>query len=201
MLSGAKTLFIVFKDKDEMYSNQLRKLIHTKDDNTKKNDIVGIEVSSVNIVAWNEKQWIAQKGTVSTSEKVLFIGKVKGTEQLIPIIDEKYNKYGIKYGWAGNQAVLYADSKFLLRKEDYEAFLKEMKEKTDVSGMHKEKKLGLNKKTLLKGIGTFVPWASYGFVVSLIKDAFDDKKLVRDQQYFLGIFELYRNHLDEFMKY
>ena len=78
--------------------------------------MVGTEDGSVNIVAWSEKQWIAQKGTVATSEKVLFLGDVRGTGQLIPLINEKYNQFGIRYGWAGNQAVIYTDSKLLKKK-------------------------------------------------------------------------------------
>lgn len=57
-------------------------------------------------------------------------------------------------------------------------------------------------KTIFKSVGVlFLPYVWPVLAGSLIKDVFDDKNLVRDQQYFLGIFEMYRNHLEEFMKY
>ena len=106
------------------------------------------------------------------------------------------------YGWAGNQAVLYIDSKAIAKREKYNAFLKYMKEKTKSKSSDKKKKIGLNAKTILKSVGTaFCPLVWPALAGSLIKDVFDDKKLVRDQQYLLGVFELYQNHLEEFMKY
>lgn len=200
MATETKNLIVVFKDKDEMFSNQLRKLIDSKDDNPENSEIIGTEDGSIKIVAWSEKQWLSNKGTVDTSEKILFLGEVKGTDQLIPVIDEKYNKYGVIYGWAANQAIIYVDSKALKKREVYNKFLEEMKEKTDVKHFQKEKKIGLNKKTVLKGIGSlFLPIVWPFLAGSLLKDAFDDMGLVRDQQYLFGIFELYRNHLESFM--
>lgn len=202
MANEVRTLFIIFKDKDEIYSNLLRKLVEENDDNAETGEGVGTEDGSVNIIAWSEKQWIAQKETIATTEKILFLGNVKGTEHLIPLIDEKYNQFGIRYGWAGNQAVIYADSKLLKNKKEYNIFLSEIKSKTNVESMQKEKKIGFNKKTVFKSFGAlFLPLGWPILAGSLIKDVFDDKKLVRNQQYMLGIFEIYRNHLKEFMKY
>lgn len=192
-----RTLFVVYNSKDELYSNLLRKLVATNDDNTDTGEIVGTEDDSVNIVAWNEKQWLDNKGTIDTSQKVLFLGKTG--EDLIPIIDEKYNKYGIVYGWAGDQAILYVDAKGLKKREVYNAFFKEVKEKIGEDSVKKEKKIGTNKRTIIKTIGLNLPYVWPLLAGSLIKDRFDDKKMVKDQQYFLGIYELYKNHLESFL--
>lgn len=45
---------------------------------------------------------------------------------MIPVIDVKFDECGIKFGWAGNQAVVYADPKILTTREDYDAFLEKL---------------------------------------------------------------------------
>ena len=60
------------------------------------------------------------------SGKILFLGDVKGTDKLIPVIDVKFDDSGVKYGWAGNQAVLYVEPKALTNREGYDAFLEKL---------------------------------------------------------------------------
>lgn len=194
-----QTLIVVYNGKDELIVNQLRKLLETNDDNG--DTIVGVEDGSVQIVPWTEKVWLQNKEAGTIKSKVLLIGKVKGVDHLLPIIDVKYEKYGIMYGWAGSQAILSVDEKALKKKETYEAFLKELQSKTANNVAKGKKKLGLNLKTIAKGVGTaFVPLVWPAFAASLIKDGFDDKKLVRQQMLMLGVNELYLNHLEQFMK-
>ena len=50
---------------------------------------------------------------------------IKNTDQLIPILDVKFDKYGVMYGWAGNQAVLTCDPK-KLGSDEYQEFLKDI---------------------------------------------------------------------------
>ena len=123
MFESKKTLIVVYKD--ELLMNQLKKLIETNDDN--EDSIVGTRDESINIVSWTEKVWLDKKAG-NIKGKILFLGDVKGTNELIPVIDEKFNSYGVKYGWAGNQAVLYADTKFLSNRKDYDEFLEKLSE-------------------------------------------------------------------------
>ncbi len=58
--------------------------------------------------------------------KILFLGDIKGTDKLIPVIDEKFDDCGVKYGWAGNQAVLFADPKSLTDRKAYDDFLNKL---------------------------------------------------------------------------
>ena len=85
-------LIVVYKDKDELALNLLRKLIEGKDD-IEGEGIVGTEDDSIALIAWNEKIWLDNKKAGNICSKILFIGNVKGVENLIPIIDIKYNKY------------------------------------------------------------------------------------------------------------
>ena len=38
----------------------------------------------------------------------------------------KFDECGVRFGWAGNQAVVYADTKVLTTREDYDAFLEKL---------------------------------------------------------------------------
>lgn len=117
-----KTLIVVYKD--EMLMNQLKKLVETCDDT--EEGVVGTSDNSVNIVSWTEKVWLGNKKAGNIQGKILFLGEVKGTDKLIPVIDLAFDEYGVKFGWAGNQAVVYADPKALTSRKDYDAFLEKL---------------------------------------------------------------------------
>ena len=100
----------------------MKKLVETNDDDKETGKIVGTEDGSITIVARDEKMWLSQKKAGTVEDKVLFIGNVKGTDKLEPLIDYKFDKWGIRYGWAGKQALILVDEYSIGKKEDYEAF-------------------------------------------------------------------------------
>lgn len=118
-----KTLIVVYKD--EIVMNQFKKMVETKDDLEDKQ--IGIKDNSIQIVSWTEKIWLEQKKVGNISNKVLFIGDIKGTQNWIPVLDLKFSKYGSKFGIAGNQAVLYVETKDIKSKEEYNLLLEELK--------------------------------------------------------------------------
>lgn len=122
MFEIKKTLIVVYKD--EMLMNQLKKMVETHDDT--KQDIAGTRDDSINIISWTEKVWLGNKKAGNIQGKILFLGEIKGTDKLIPVIDIKFDEYGVKFGWAGNQAVVYADPKALTTREDYDVFLEKL---------------------------------------------------------------------------
>lgn len=111
-----QTLIVVYKD--EMLLNFVKKLAETKQKSADDESETGVK-----IVSWTEKVWLAQKKQGNLESKVLFLGDIKGTDKLIPVLDIQYDEHGVKYGWAGTQAVLFADTKALNRQEEYEEFL------------------------------------------------------------------------------
>ena len=117
------TLIVVYKD--ELVVNQLKKLVETRDDGSEKS-IVGVRDGSVQIVAWTEEVWLDQKKSGNITAKVLFLGDIKGIDNLVPVIDVKFNQHGVKYGWAGNQAVLIARPKDIRTRDEYAAFIAEL---------------------------------------------------------------------------
>lgn len=124
MFETKKTLIVVYKD--ELLMNQLKKMVETRDDN--EEGVVGTRDDSINIVSWTEKVWMGNKKAGNIQGKILFLGDIKGTDQLIPVLDVVFNDSGVKYGWAGNQAVLFADSKSLTDRKAYDDFLKKLSE-------------------------------------------------------------------------
>ncbi len=143
MFGTKKTLIVVYKD--ELLVNQLRKMVETRDDT--ENEVVGTTDDSINIVSWDEKVWLANKKAGNLQGKILFIGDVKGTDKLTPIVDVKFNEFGVSYGWAGNQAVIFADTKVLTTREDYEAFLKKYAELPIPDSLRVEKEIKNTKET------------------------------------------------------
>ena len=117
-----KTLIVVYKD--EMLMNQLKKMVETNDDD--ENGVVGTRDNSINIVSWTENVWLDQKKAGNIQGKILYLDDIKGTESLVPVIDVKFDKSGVKYGWAGNQAVLVADTAALNERKDYDAFVAQL---------------------------------------------------------------------------
>ncbi|WP_235342239.1 hypothetical protein [Bifidobacterium boum] len=122
MFETKKTLIVVYKD--ELLMNQLKKMIETHDD--AEDGIVGTADDSINVVSWTEKVWLGNKKAGNIQGKILFLGDIKGTDKLIPVIDVKFDDCGVKYGWAGNQAVLYVKPEALTSREGYDEFLKKL---------------------------------------------------------------------------
>ena len=222
MFFEPKTLIVIYKD--EMIANQIKKLIETKDDT--KESVTGTKDSSINVVTWTEKVWLANKKAGNISSKLLFIGNVKGVDSLIPVIDIKFEKHGVRYGWAGNQAVIYASPSEIKSIESYTAFHDDLdllpipqavkdaiKPKSTLTS---EKVTETNAETFednevieekaknafFKKAGTVIG----NFVSDISTKAsnfsetnFKNKKNVERQMLFLGVVEMYKSGLEIFM--
>lgn len=225
MFLEPKTLIVVYKD--ELMLNQLKKLIETKDD-SETDGVVGVTDESVRIVAWTEKVWRDQKKTGNINNKVLFLGDIKDTDKLIPIIDIKYDQYGITYGWAGNQAILYVDPKALAQENIYNEFIEKLSAysppdilkanpkqiddcqlenlaTTEASSI-KEQTVDETKKKkteLFLKLGSMVGVAARSVsktASSVLKEVQTDCEKIRKQQLYYGIMKLYENDLESFIQ-
>lgn len=212
----SKTLIVVYKD--ELYANQIKKLIETKDDN-EDGQAVGTKDDSVKVVAWNEKTWLANKKAGNIDSKVLFIGDVKGVDKLIPVVDVVFDKYGVKYGWAGKQAVIFIEPSQLSDYDKYNEFLNEISGlpmpdaiKSGIEPLNTEKmdaafdkakdikndKISEKFKNFIVSSVERVEKAS-NVVAKSAHSTFKDKPTVKKQMLFYGIFNLYKNDLETFM--
>lgn len=197
-----KTLIVVYKD--ELLVNQLKKLIETKDDGNEKS-VVGTTDGSVQIVAWTEKVWLEQKKTGNITAKVLFIGDIKGTDKLVPVIDVKFDQYGVKYGWAGNQAVLIANPKEMKTREDYASFIADLgllpapisvKAAIKATENHKITVKKEDGKLNVKGMFSAIS----ANVADTAKDTFSNRKSLVQQLLIYGVFNLYNKDLEAFIQ-
>lgn len=221
MFNTAKTLIVVYKD--ELILNQLKKLVESKDDTEEQ--IVGVRDNSINIVAWTEKVWLANKKPGNIQGKILFLGDIKGTDKLLPVIDVEFDKYGIKYGWAGNQGLLNVNTKALTERDTYLSFIDELSqlsipksykvpknvkisnknEETAVTEANDElessnSKFNLLKEAKLKISKGAASIEKNGKMLAMkTEDFLRDKSYVSTQMMFYGVIHLYNNGLEKFM--
>lgn len=212
-----KTLIVVYKD--EMLANQMKKLIETKDDTDGR--LTGTRDNSINVVTWTERIWLANKKAGNITSKVLFLGCIKGVDTLIPVVDVKFEKHGVRYGWAGNQAVIYADPGEIRLIDSYYAFYSELKSmpvpqtikdaskpKTEPlkdkpqervqQGSNGQNGFFAKGKKLLKVIDdTIVDMAEKASVLS--EEYLRNKKTIERQMLFYGVINMYNEGLETFM--
>lgn len=195
-----KNLIIVYKD--ELLLNQLKKLIETDDDNE---EFVGTIDDSIKIISWDEKTWMHNKKAGNINDKVLFLGSIKGTEKLTPVVDIKFNKYGVKYGWAGNQFILWIDQSELKVEEKYKEFINEISNMPipeNYKNVISKPIILNNNNPSTNAFQKFISEAS-SLVVNTgisIFNSSKDKKNKEMQMYLYGIINLYLNHLQKFME-
>ena len=216
-----KTLIVVYKD--EMLANQMKKLIETKDDTD--GGLIGTRDSSINVVTWTEKIWLANKKAGNITSKVLFLGGIKGVDSLIPVVDVKFEKHGVRYGWAGNQAVIYADPGEIKTIDSYYAFYNELKSmpvpqaikdaskpktaptkeqpQEEVKQESEEKKGFFAKgKDLLKKVEDTIVDGMVDIAEKasiFTEENFRNKKAVERQMLFYGVINMYNEGLETFM--
>ncbi|OFT00941.1 hypothetical protein [Granulicatella sp. HMSC31F03] len=221
MFGNEETLIVVYKD--EMVLNQFKKLVESRN----RDQEYLANHPELNIIAWNEKTWLSNKKAGNIKGKILYLGQLSGTKELIPVIDTKFQKYGVCFGWAGNQAVLYGNHKYFKTKEEYLEFVSALNEcsvpesikkpinasfgeENDVEIQNDEEVVepieSENKKGLLSklknGIGKGVALAKE--MSSDLKDGWDNltrsKKAVVRQMLFFGVDNIFKDGLDEFVK-
>jgi len=206
MFNEPKNLIIVYKD--ELLLNYLSALINEKDDGS-DGTTVGTLDNSINIASFNEKKWKTQEKGIM-KDKILYLGSIKGTENLIPLVEVnyKFNKWGIKYGWSGKQAVITVDESEIT-KEEYNKFLNEFKslhiiEVEDDTTKKKvvpflSVKISNKVKKTIKRVSTTVLFGMAGLGALLLGDSFANKAKLRQQLFLYGIYKLYTDHLETFM--
>ena len=186
--TGETTELIVVCN-DGMLSSLLRSLVETEDDFDEDN-ITGTRDGSVSLIVFNEKAWIAEQSESVFDGKILFIGNVKGTDDLQSRIDVKYDKLGVKYGWYENRAVISSSPKEIKSKEKYAELLSELQELPVQEKFKSNSKFKFN----AAAVGKLLLATPL-----LLKDGYDESVALKRQQLILGICEMYKNDLEAFM--
>lgn len=208
--SSSKTLIAVCND--ELLLNLIKKIVMTNDDISTDN-IIGVKDGTVKVVAWDEKMWLDNKKAGTIDSNIVLIGDVKKTENLYPLIDIKFSKLGVEYGWSEKQAIITANPKKVKRKAERELFIQEIKntfekfEKTSLPEIFKNTQDGTKNALKSFGVGAlaslFVPLVGAPLtLVAGIGKAIKTKKdgVITEQQMLVyGILNFYMNDLAEFM--
>lgn len=218
-----KKLIIVSGEKEMVYGELLSSLISIKDDDEENEVIFGIPDGSVEAVVWDEKVYNSNKIQLSSNSKIIFIGKTKSAENIIPSIKFDNNtKFGINIGWIANKAVIYINDSILTNnKELYNEFFEMYIAITDKFDNTIADTEAIKKATLTDGIDVAFGKsmnAVGGFLNGLLKnkkeenssvegtDFFDfgakieAANLIPEQMYRYAIFNFYINNLSKFME-
>lgn len=191
-----KKLLIVCDTKTKVFANQLSQLISANDDID--DEVIGSKDGSVVASVWEEKHFLANEASISSDQNILFIGRSKVAKSVIPNVSKRFNKYGIHYGWLGNQAVIYVEDK-LLNKEEYDSFIdfskqqqKEFEEKIKLNQFHTTSKG-------IKGLALLVPYVSPIAIFSIFS-TIKVKREIINQQYNMAVYHFYMKALTSFLE-
>lgn len=97
-------LIIVHSQNTAVFANFLQMMITSNDDEGET--VVGIKDGSVETTIWSDKEYVAQKPTLSSNDHILFIGRGKIIPEECYGMQSKYDNYGMTYGWLGKRAYL-----------------------------------------------------------------------------------------------
>lgn len=92
-----------------------------------------LNASGYNALLWNEKDYNDRKQSITDYDKVIFFGKARKIEERARTknVRIKFDRFGMRYGWAGNICTLYSSDSKLSWDDwaDFVEYCKEMKRK------------------------------------------------------------------------
>ena len=110
---GRKAI-IVYDTKDAEHAHLLHNLIQ--------------QYSGYDVAEYTEKMFIDNAKVLSSKNKIIFLGKTKSSkERWLDVNRYVYDKNGMRYGWSGNHAFIYAKP---LKISEIEAFTEEYCQKS-----------------------------------------------------------------------
>lgn len=198
-----KKLIIVCEERLKQYGDFLSQLISLSDD--KENNIIGVKDGSVAAQVWTEKEYNANSPQISSEQYILFIGNTKMIKDKRTHMIKKFDKYGMKYGWLGKQAVLVVDN--VVDIDKYDEFIEYAKSnKSDV-----KKLIEVKPNTEIKelpentnGFSKFFSSVSNTLVNASIQSAnlfnkITNNSKIEGQEYTCLVLEFYFNALADFL--
>ncbi|MCQ2506809.1 MAG: hypothetical protein MJ113_06530 [Lachnospiraceae bacterium] len=122
-----KKLIIVTDSSTEVYGELLVGLITMKKNEAEEtgSPIIKPLPNNVEVVIWDEEVYKKNNVQMSSSNKIVFIGKNKASNNIYPNImfNNLFKKYGAYYGYFGNKAMIYVDDDMLNEGEAYSEFV------------------------------------------------------------------------------
>lgn len=207
MNNGTRQLITVYDDKYEDVANFFEMQLSKRGKYT--------------TVLWKKKHYESNKVSMSSKEKVLFIGLDKDLKKRIADFGTRFSKFEMKYGWTGNKGIIcveeFLDKNYfnefkkyyetLADKNDYED--NELKKNFVYDATVKIKKNEIVNKIdsklpkFVKKIGKvavcFTPGAAGTAALALLANDYAYNKKIEKYQYKAAIMEFAQNGIDVFM--
>lgn len=121
-IENAKKLIIVCGDRE--LCKQAKQLFKTEDG--KKELLVDLGEEKCNVIFWSESFWHEYKKTKFVYDKVLFLGDIKETNNILENATIFFDEFGVKCGCVENRAKICADFSQIQTKEKYDEFVEEL---------------------------------------------------------------------------
>ena len=202
-MTEKRKLLVVYKKRDEIALNFLKKLVETKDDDVDNDKIVGTVDNSVSIIAWTDKEY--KDNRKSVTNKTVFLDDVNGAKNLIPIMDIKFRDCGVMYGVAGNQAVVAIDESAIKTNEDFDALQERYNEVLAEVGQEADNNEDLKnrKRARAKHVGAIAltvlnPLAGK-LAYDAVKSEMDSIGRLRKMMFMYGLTRFYLDELEGFL--
>lgn len=193
-----KSLIIVYDNKTEEYATFLQQLISQNDDSCE--EVVGIKGGTVDATIWTTKVYEENLPKLTSNTHIIFIGSGKIAKDQGRNINFSFSKYGMNYGWLGKRAVLYVDTKKMLKKKEYDEFFALSKKYSE-----KFKKASVNfinsLPNAVKWIGVLcLPYFTWTIALyGLVSGSSNHKKII-DQQFRCLTMAFYMDGLQKFLE-
>lgn len=107
---STKQAIIVYRKQEAEYAHLMANLIS--------------EFSEYEVAEWEEKDWLANKASTPSSQKVIFLGDTKEAHSRHISMNWKFNSHNMKYGWLGNQCVVDVDPLSIGKRNDFLKYYK-----------------------------------------------------------------------------
>lgn len=165
------------------------------------------KVDGFESVYWEINHYRDNEMTLSKDSYVIFIGNNKISSAYNNLIKEKYNKFGIVYGYDSNKAMIYVDKSLILLpkgfEEEYNKIIKSNynKEKSFSNASSTAAAAGATGAVAIGGVVTAGFIGVVGMIQFINPVLFIAKSLIdnKKKQYELGIASFSLNCLDDFI--
>ena len=182
-----KNCIIVYGKNEEVYANLLAGLID--------------EFGDYECTIWSDIQFKQNQVQLLSSNKVIFIGNTKVSQKFIPNIRNKYNKFGMNYGWLGNRCVIYTNY-IPIKKEELSGFIEYCKKVSEDNKNLSESFSSTRAKNLF-ALPLILQYPIVPLIEGIVKYIFKDqkkRKVIKEQQYNVVVRNFFINGLNEFME-
>ncbi|MBQ6831853.1 MAG: hypothetical protein IJO28_04375 [Oscillospiraceae bacterium] len=192
------SLIIVYDNKTEEYATFLQQLISQNDDSGEK--IVGVRDGTVDATIWTTKVYEDSLAKITSNTHIIYIGSSKIAKNQGKNISFTFSKYGMNYGWLGKRAVLYVDTKKMLKKKEYDEFFALCKKYSE-----KFKKASVNfinsLPNAVKWIGVLcLPYFTWTVALYGLVSGNSNHKKIIDQQFRCLTMAFYMDGLRKFLE-